>query len=300
MPAFTNNTRTSETMMRDDRILRPNLICLKTGVAEALSIPVRFDARSGPIPAPRGAFAGISIWVDCSSEYLFIGAPDLPGVWVLSKAEIQSELDRQIKERSASGQKEKKIEDASDRKPELLAKYDANHNGKFDLEEREAAISDPVFLEFELDAIDPNHNGQLDAEELAYFDANENGRLDPPEAAGIRAMQHVLAVRALEEFDQNGNGRLEQQEFWAFTRNKRPSSAAFQAYQLSNSNSEVERLRGYLESATEDQLRETLSHKLPGWHAVGFSYGRRESDPDVLKQEIEVYWMQQARRVFNQ
>ncbi len=78
--------------------------------------------------------------------------------------------------------------------PNLLTKYDHNHNGVIDLPEREEALDDPDFIEAELDMIDTNHNGRLDAPELAYFDANQNKILDPKEQAGIDIAQRLLAV----------------------------------------------------------------------------------------------------------
>ena len=104
-----------------------------------------------------------------------------------------------------------------------LAKYDLNHDGQFDLEEWEAAISDPAFLELEVDRIDLNKNDQLDLDEPAYFDANRNGVLDEPELAGILAIQHILAAKVLKEYDANRNASLEREEFDEFVRNKQRS-----------------------------------------------------------------------------
>jgi Ca2+-binding EF-hand superfamily protein len=133
------------------------------------------------------------------------------GVWVIPfdriNPEIAAQKQEQLRQRLAAGASAKQVRQA------LLAKYDSNHNGRIDLEEREAALDDPAFIESELDAIDANHNGRLDAAELAYFDANTNKILDPKEQAGIDIAQHLFAVRLMEKFDANGDGRLNKTEF---------------------------------------------------------------------------------------
>lgn len=95
----------------------------------------------------------------------------------------------------------------------LLEKYDRNHDGVINLEEKEPALDDPIFIKSDLDKIDANHNGILDPEELAYFDANQNKILDPKEQAGIDIAQHLLAERLLKKYDANRDGFLDFDEF---------------------------------------------------------------------------------------
>ncbi len=255
------------------------------GVPEPLTIPIRLDPQAGPVTVPGGMTHGINLWVESSSQYVFIGSPYMSGVWALPKAEIRAELDRQIKLLPPPSTNEAKLTPET-REKALLAKYDLNHNGQFDPQEKQAAINDPAFLEFNLDKIDANKNGQLDPEELIYFDANADGKLDPSEAAGLHAMQYILAQHALDEFDVDESGRLEQQEYWEFTRKKRPSDFGYRAMQSLPSNSEVERLEHYLEAATEDRVLQKLSGGAPS----GIRFGQQSRDPNALKQEIQRYW----------
>jgi Ca2+-binding EF-hand superfamily protein len=107
----------------------------------------------------------------------------------------------------------------------LLAKYDRNHNGIIDSDEKEEAMGDPAFIESELDIIDANHNGELDAEEIAYFDSNNNKTLEPNEQAGIEIAQHLMAERLLREFDENRDGLLDRFEFNELVRSTREANA---------------------------------------------------------------------------
>jgi hypothetical protein len=95
-PFQIRNSWTSETMMKSDPGFRLDLVCLVPGIPEPLTVPIRFDPAAGPVPV-RGRSPGFNIWIDCSSKYLFIGAPNLAGVWAVPKADLQAELDRQIR-----------------------------------------------------------------------------------------------------------------------------------------------------------------------------------------------------------
>src|SRR6185437_11772907 len=257
-----------------------DLVCLAAGIPEPLIVPIRFDVNSGPAPVSSKGPGGHA-WMECSSNILFIGENHLPGVWTLPKAEIQAELNRQIASlppRPSSPA----AESPEHRKKALLARYDLDHNGEIDAEERAAAIKDSAFLEFEADNIDANHNGLLDVDELSYFDANKNRRLDADEADGVRAFQQILAAKALKEFDWDENGRLDVNEFSEFTRNK-ASSAALVTMHMVPSHSELERLQIYLERDTEDRIEQRLQRTLPGWNPrmfFGFRDPRR-IDPTI-------------------
>jgi hypothetical protein len=283
-PADANRTRNTGSMGKGHPF-EPDLVCLVPESREPLIIPIRLDPNAGPVTVSGGP-SGSGAWIECSSEYLFIGASSLRGVWALPKAEIRAELGRQIQARPPNP----KEVTAEDSQKALLGKYDLNHNGQFDVDERESAISDPAFLEFEIDKIDANTNGQLDTEELNYFDANNNRILDAPELAGIQAAQHILAVKALKEFDMNESGRLEPQEYWKFTRGKPPSVAGLRAMQTLPASSEADRIEHYLEAATEDSVRQRLMRMGRDLHPESF---HRELDPTLLKQEIEIYWARQ-------
>jgi Ca2+-binding EF-hand superfamily protein len=154
---------------------------------------------------PRGPTPNGNPW------HMHVGHNYQPGIWMLARGEIDAEIARQQQVQQAEqAQSEAKAREAAQA---LLKKYDRNHNGVLDADEKEQALDDPAFLEAELDVIDANHNGWLDASELAYFDANHNGVLDPKEQAGIDIVQHLFAVRLLQKFDANGDGRLDRSEF---------------------------------------------------------------------------------------
>ena len=151
-----------------------------------------------------------------------IGGSGRAGVWLMPvsrldpviAAQKEIQLEQRAKEKAAVEQAQKEKEQAQKNLlASLLAKYDWNHNGMIDPDEKEAALDDPTFIESELDLIDANHNGWLDAEELVYFDANRNKILEPKEQAGIEIAQHLLAERLLKKFDANGDGLLDRTEF---------------------------------------------------------------------------------------
>jgi Ca2+-binding EF-hand superfamily protein len=167
-------------------------------------------------------------WMLFSDDFLFfgleiprnslpVGMPqriDVGGkasIWLMPVAQIEA---------ARAAQKQIQLEQearATDEKQQIqrdfLSKYDRNHNGIIDPDEKEAALDDPAFIESELDTIDANHNGWLDADELVYFDANKNKILEPKKLAGIEITQHLLAQRLLKKFDANGDGLLDRQEF---------------------------------------------------------------------------------------
>jgi Ca2+-binding EF-hand superfamily protein len=208
------------------------LFCFSSGLPLPQELFLKFDAPDGCPPltkinphSPDTWPKTPPAWILPTTNFLFIGldkpAPPFinqnigfgckPGVWLLPVSKIgpaiaaqkQIQLDQMARERAVAEQLQK----------DLLTKYDRNHNGVIDPDEKEEALDDPAFIELELDEIDANHNGWLDAEELAWFDANTNKILELKEQAGIEIAQHLLAERLLKKFDANGDGLLNRQEF---------------------------------------------------------------------------------------
>jgi Ca2+-binding EF-hand superfamily protein len=103
-----------------------------------------------------------------------------------------------------------------------LVKYDLNHNGVIDPDEKKAALTDPAFIESELDAIDTNHNYRIDPEELAYFDANHDKILEPAEQTGIEIAQHLLAQKLFKKLDVDGDGQITPAQFKEWLLNTEP------------------------------------------------------------------------------
>ena len=211
------------------------LLCFSDGLSLPQKIFLDFDAPDGCPPS-----AGIAptdnvfpvlppAWMLSDSGFLFFGLENsrnsIPafnqadrigigykaGVWVLPLSKIESAVAAQRQIQTAK-QQQLAVAAAQAHK-NLIAKFDLNHNGIIDPDEKEQALDDPAFIESELDTIDANHNGWLDAKELIYFDANKNKILDAKERAGIDIAQHLLAARLLKKFDTDGDGRLNRSEF---------------------------------------------------------------------------------------
>lgn len=88
---------------------------------------------------------------------------------------------------------------------QLLEKYDANHNGVLDPEEKEAAKADR----------EARHK-QREAKMLAKYDANHNGVLDPNEKAAAKkdrqAKHEARRAEMLKKYDTDGDGKLSDTE----------------------------------------------------------------------------------------
>lgn len=149
--------------------------------------------------------------LETSDRLLPNGAPytGKGGIWLLPLAQIEPAIaaEKQIQ----LAQKADALAAVQKRKQLLLAKYDRNHNGVIDPDEKEEALDDPLFIESDLDTIAPN--GYISGPDLTYFDANTNQILDPKEQAGIEIAQHLLAQRFMKELDASGKGFLDHVEF---------------------------------------------------------------------------------------
>jgi len=205
------------------------LLCFDSNSPAPQKIFLKFDGEDASIPVtgdnhPSGFMVPFlpSAWLLFSTNYLFcgretsdaipnVGGDPRIGVWMIPLGQIDPEIARQKK-----AQQEQQAQSNAQAKQvaqTLLEKYDRNHNGLIDPDERENALDNAAFIESQLEVIDANHNGLLDPEELAYFDANTNKILDPKEQAGIEIAQHLLAQKLLKKFDTNGDGVLDRQEF---------------------------------------------------------------------------------------
>ena len=210
------------------------LLCFSHDLPLPQKLFLKFDAPDGcpPVtginPDSRQVFPGAPpVWLFFTTNFLICGLekPDnfMPngvgnigigrktGIWLLPLPQISAVL---------AGQKQAELEQMAQAaasveqsRKNLLARIDLNHNGIIDQDEREAALGDPAFIASELDVIDTNHNGWLDAKELVYFDANNNKILEPKEQAGIEIAQRLFAEKLLKKFDANGDGALDRPEF---------------------------------------------------------------------------------------
>jgi Ca2+-binding EF-hand superfamily protein len=217
------------------------------------------------------------------------------GIWLMPVAQIETAFaaQKQI-------QLEKKtlaVAAAEQAQKSLLAKYDLNHNGIIDPDEKEAALDDPAFIASELDVIDANHNGWLDAAELVYFDANKNKILEPKEQAGIEIAQHLLAERLLKKFDANGDGWLDRTEFNELVQACMDAGAQTRpglAFQFPDVNGDGHVDLGELETFLKQQTRSGLrSHRMPGamFSNQMIQDPNQPVDPQQLfKASVEAYW----------
>lgn len=214
------------------------LLCFSRSLSSPQKVFLKFDAPQGlpPLaPIKRGFMESSpylpASWLLFTTQGLILGleiprgvmaydSEDDPhrGIWLLPIPQLEAAVARQKQLFQAEQQKttaqaaaEKQL--ADQRRQDFLLKYDRNHNGILDPEERAEILDDPAFITSELEVIDANHNGWLDVAELAYFDANRNKLLEPREQAGIELAQHLLAGRLLKKSDANGDGFLDRAEF---------------------------------------------------------------------------------------
>ena len=93
---------------------------------------------------------------------------------------------------------------------QLLEKYDANHNGVLDPEEKAAAKAD-----WEA------HRKEREAKMLERFDANHNGTIDPEEREAMKAQREARRAEMLKKYDTDGDGKLSPSEREALRKDMR-------------------------------------------------------------------------------
>jgi Ca2+-binding EF-hand superfamily protein len=299
------------------------LLCFSDGLSQTQKLFLNFDAPDG-CPPTAGINPSDNIfpvlppaWMLFGNDSLFFGLENprnsIPafnqadrigigyktGIWLLPFSQIelaiagqkQTQLEQMAREAAEKAAAKEKAQKA------ILSKYDYNHNGIIDPHEKEEALDDPAFIESELDVIDANHNGWLDAAELGYFDANQNKILEPKEQAGIDIAQHLFAERLLKKFDANGDGLLDRPEFnnlfqLSFAVNTQPMNAFLALFPDDNQDGKID--LGELEAFLKQQTRKGLrSHGIPG--AVLFNQMRtninQPVDPrQMFKAAVEFYW----------
>lgn len=208
------------------------LLSFSSNYALPQKLLLRFDDEDTDPPVlgetsnrPK-AFGSFESWLCVANTNLYLGSemfagpptlnfqtgqPPKIGVWAIPLASLDGEIARQKKiqdERRAQS-------DAARQKAaqKFLADFDRNRNGRLDDDEKGAALTEEAFIAAQLDQIDSNQNGWLDADELQYFDANQNHILETNEQIGIRHAQHLLAAQLLKRLDRNGDGFLDRSEF---------------------------------------------------------------------------------------
>jgi Ca2+-binding EF-hand superfamily protein len=260
------------------------LLCFSHDFSLPQKLFLKFDAPD----------AKISTWMFPTTNLLFFGGNSM-GVWIVPVSQLDAAI--AVQKQIQITKRSQLAAAAEQARKNLLAKYDLNHNGIIDPDEKEAALDDPALIESELDVIDANHNGWLDAEELAYFDANGNKTLDPKEQAGIEIAQHLLAERLLKKFDANGDGLLDRSEFndlWQSGgfRTNVPSARSF-AIPFPDDNHDGKVDLGELETFLKQQTRTRLrSSGVSPDYLNQFKVDPNKSfDPrQMFKAVVESYW----------
>jgi hypothetical protein len=192
-------------------------------------IRLRFDAPdiAPPVSSFRPATPVSPLpgnWMVISSNWLCFGLENsgsataisyVPGIWVLPMDRLAPLLQTP---RNAIPGTTPQLPPKEDGHAAALLRFDLNHNGIIEPDERELRMNSEEFIKAELSQIDTNRNGMLDVEELGYFDTNTNGILDERESAGIEICLRIMALRLLREADANENGILERDEFLKLVR----------------------------------------------------------------------------------
>ncbi|MGA3282840.1 MAG: EF-hand domain-containing protein [Verrucomicrobiota bacterium] len=268
------------------------LLCFSRDLPLPQKIFLKFAPADAKIPA--WVFPTTNLLLFGPETSRFEGLNDRKaGVWLMPVSQLDSAIAAQ--KQIQLEQKAQAVAAAGQAQKNLLAKYDRNHNGIIDQDEREEALDDPAFIESELDTIDANHNNRLDPEELVYFDANQDKILEPKEQAGIDIAQHLLTAKLLKQFDVNGDNLLDRNEFDGLLQSgvsaKMSSSLDFL---LSDANHDGSIDPGELESFLKQQLRRELQARGVPTAAL-FNQMRVEAnkttDPrQLFKEAVEFYW----------
>ena len=293
------------------------LLCYTPGLPDPQKIFLNFDAPAGVAPLaglnpdsnPR-YYPGIPpAWLLFGDHHLLFGAETppamsatrsgsvpgrAPGVWLMPVNQLEPAFAAQRRAQLAGvAQAAAGAEKTRDQRS---AKYDPHHNGILSPDEKESFLDDPAFIEFELDNIDTNHNGWLDAEELAWFDANQDRILDPKEQAGIEIAKHLLAVRLLKKYDLYDEGALNGREYQAMIQETLGDSpnAEFELGHVGAQSGQGQRVDlAALETALQRRIESHLRSNGPRFSfpqpkasdTTWADYGRQE-----FKRRVEAYW----------
>jgi Ca2+-binding EF-hand superfamily protein len=263
------------------------LLCFSKDFSVPQKIYLKFEPAAAK--SPDWLLPAATNWLFCGNS---------TGIWMLPLSRLDSAINAQKQIQLAQKtQADMAIIQARQKQAaNLLAKYDLNHNGTIDPDEKEAALNDPAFIESQLDVIDLNHNGQLDLEELAYFDANQNQLLEPKEQAGLEIAQHLLAKRDLEKFDADGDGVLNREEFFALLqadnmRGFTPSFFFLNADENHDGKIELTELESFLKQSLRRKLHPTGVSSMAFVNQIQAEGGNPATVArQLFKLEVEAYW----------
>jgi Ca2+-binding EF-hand superfamily protein len=289
------------------------LFCLSPDCSQPLVVPLKFDLGQGPLPVeelyrdPWNAYQDTgparpadqsANWLLFSGQYLSIGETHTRGAWLIPTAEIETAVtaQKQILLAKMSDARALAANTMAQTQKSLLVKYDVDHNGRIDPDEREAALDDAAFIESELDLIDTNHNGWLEADELGYFDANQNKILEPKEQSGIEIAQHLLAERLFKKADADNDGKLDQIEFNAVIPAS-PKTAyrpwpSMPTFPDANHDGflDLGEFESFLKAQTHRDLRVRGKHAAMIFNQANASGNQSFDARNIFKLSVEAYW----------
>lgn len=293
------------------------LLCFACNYPEPQKIFLKFNGDDASLPvAGENRLAGYAIpnqpsaWLLFSSNCLLCGreTPDAfpnagaadpyvkepqTGIWMIPLDEINTKLALQQKAQQLQQAESNTL--ARRAAQSLLDKYDRNHNGVIDPEEREDALDDPDFIKTELDSIDANHNGWLDPAELAYFDANHNKILEPKEQTGIGITLHLLAEKLFQQYNPHDYDSISIQDYEAMVKSTLPVNVAMsfdfqppRADENHNGRVDAAELEHLMQRHLEAQLRPNRGPII--YRPMGLGPQGSSAFGERLKTEVEAYW----------
>jgi hypothetical protein len=308
-----------------DHAYNAELFCFSDDLPFPRKLFLKFDSNDVPPPLANldptkpQIFPSFSqSWITSVNGKLFVGLEyprdfgrpsnlgsgmDKTAIWQLPLPALASSMSSQRQAQLAQLAQEKAAEKkACD---DFLAQFDRNHNGTIDPDEKEEAVDNPAFIKPELDKIDTNHDGWLEAGELVYFDANHNQILDPKEQAGVDIAQHLLAIRLMNKYDLSGKGYLTPGEFSDLQKLLESNDAAshfmfpYRVYDV-RQNVDVQYVENFLKGLTSQsfdlpgavnaKIARALSPAgaMPSGPGVGEFY--KSNREQIFKLEVEYYW----------
>ena len=297
------------------------LLCFSPEYAEPQTVFLKFADGQGCPPVTGGDQVARqwtpgepAVWMSGNADSLFLGRekpPDAhgmsaqrvdfsyhPGIWLIPVREIDTRVEAQIKPLQ---EKQARLES---RKKAVLAKYSHSGSSVLTPDEKETALTDPAVIAAELDTIDANHNGRLDAAELSFFDANQNQVLETNELAGIKIAEELFAKQVMQKYDRNGDGLLDPTEFDALLQDgvwkaddRATGMMGNPGFMFFDKNHDGHIDVSELAILLNQSLRRDL--RVPGmanplvaqfFEPAGPEGGRRVNDARFFKSQVEFYW----------
>jgi Ca2+-binding EF-hand superfamily protein len=279
------------------------LLCFSRDWLEPYIVPLKIDFEHGQAaigsgrdkPTDQYTLVTDSTWIHFAGDCLYIGQSETLGIWAIPIADIEASITLQKQARLAA--KKQEADRVRHLWEALLAKYDRNHNGVIDPDEKEQALDDPAFIESKLDEIDANHNGWLEASELVWFDANNNKILEPKEQAGIEIAQHLLAVKLMKKFDAHGDGILDRSEFNELMQAReanstQPMSRMWFPFQAGNNDGHIDltELERLMNQRTRAGLRSPRIFGTMMFNQMHMDPSQPVDPRQLFKAAVEAYW----------